>query len=156
MTYIVTTAILTLTVALFFVFSRKGLASFGSLQWVLRILVALPLLLSGSAHLVRTDAFASIIPPSLPYHGALVILSGVLELAGGVGLLLQRYKRAASVCLAVLMITVFPANVFAAGRTVGSIHMPGVPMRLALQAIYIVLLLVSGWGRPVIPKRPSR
>jgi uncharacterized membrane protein len=54
----------------------------------------------------------------------------------------------ASACLAVLMIVIFPANVYAANQTVGGLHMPSVQVRLAMQVIYIVLLLMAGWGVP--------
>jgi hypothetical protein len=31
---------------------------------------------------------------------------------------------------------------------VGGLHLPSVPVRLAMQVLYIVLLLVAGWGIP--------
>ena len=46
------------------------------------------------------------------------------------------------------MIVSFPANVFAAGQTVGGLHMPSVPVRLAMQVVYVLLLLLAGWGIP--------
>ena len=49
---------------------------------------------------------------------------------------------------ALLMIAVFPANVYAANKYVGGLHMPGVPVRLAMQVVYILLLLMAGWGVP--------
>ena len=155
MVYAVTTAILIVPVVIFFFWSRSGLSSFGRLQWVLRLVAAAPLLLSGSAHFVRTALYAGIIPPWIPYHYELVLLSGVLELAGAVGLLLPQCTRAASACLTVLMIVIFPANVYVAGHMVGGMHMPGVPVRLALQVIYMVLLLAAGWGLPVALRRQA-
>jgi uncharacterized membrane protein len=71
-----------------------------------------------------------------------------MELAGAVGLLLPAFTRAASVCLALLMVAIFPANVYAANQSVGGLHMPGVPIRTVLQVLYIVLLLMAGWGFP--------
>jgi uncharacterized membrane protein len=90
----------------------------------------------------------TIVPTFFPYRPQLILLSGVLELAGAVGLLLPAFTRAASACLAVLMIAIFPANVYAANQFVGGLHMPGVPVRLAMQVIYILLLLIAGWGIP--------
>ena len=46
------------------------------------------------------------------------------------------------------MIAIFPANVYAANQIVGGLHMPSVPVRLAMQVIYILLLLTAGWGVP--------
>jgi uncharacterized membrane protein len=146
MVYLLTTVVLISTVACYFLWGRKGLFSFGWVQWILRVVVALPLLVSGTAHFTRTALMAMIIPPLLPYHSQLVLVSGALELAGAVGLLLPAFTRAASACLALLMIAVFPANVYAANKYVGGLHMPSVPLRLAMQVVYILLLLMAGWG----------
>jgi uncharacterized membrane protein len=150
MAYFISTVVLISTVACYFLWGRKGLFPFGRLQWILRVMVALPLLVSGTAHFTRTALMAMIVPPFLPFHSQLVLGSGVLELAGAVGLLLPAFTRAASTCLALLMIAVFPANVYAANKYVGGLHMPSVPVRLAMQVVYILLLLMAGWG---VPKR---
>jgi uncharacterized membrane protein len=68
-----------------------------------------------------------------------------------VGLLLPAFTRVTSACLAVFMIAIFPANVYAAGQTVGGLQMPSVPVRLTMQVVYILLLLIGGWG---VPRRP--
>jgi uncharacterized membrane protein len=154
MVYFITTAILIITVAAYFLWARRGLSSFGRMQWVLRVVVALPLLASGPAHFMRTDLFATIIPPLFPYRPQLVLVSGAMELAGAIGLLLPAFTRIASACLAVLMIAIFPANVYASNRFIGGLHMPGVPLRTAMQVIYIVLLLMAGWG--IVRRRNSR
>jgi uncharacterized membrane protein len=148
MVYLITTVILISTVACYFLWGRKGLFPFGWMQWILRLVVVLPLLLSGIAHFTRTALMAMIIPPFFPFHPQLVLLSGALELAGAVGLLLPAFRRTASACLALLMIAIFPANVFAANQYVGGLHMPSVPVRLAMQVVYILLLLMAGWGVP--------
>jgi uncharacterized membrane protein len=148
MVYFVTTASLMITVALCVIVGRRGLSSFGWRQWVLRGIVALPLLASGPLHFTRTALFATIIPPFFPYRPQLVLLTGVLELAGAIGILLPRFTRLASTCLAILMIAIFPANVYGANQTVGGLHLPSVPVRLAMQVIYIVLLLMASWGIP--------
>ncbi len=71
--------------------------------------------LTGVAHFVnplRRDMIA-IVPPPLP-GPALVTLTGVLELLGAVGLLYPPTRAAAAVCLFLLMLAMFPANVYAA------------------------------------------
>jgi uncharacterized membrane protein len=148
MVYLVTTVTLIATVAAFFLWARRGLSAFGWPQRVLRILAALPLLASGVLHFTRTALMASIIPPFFPYRPQLVLLTGILEFAGAGGLLFPAFTRVPSACLAVFMIAIFPANVYAAGRTVGGLHMPSVPVRLAMQVVYILLLLIAGWGFP--------
>lgn len=72
--------------------------------------------LTGVAHFVnplRRDMVA-IVPPQLPAPGLLVSITGVLELAGAAGLLYPPTRVAAAVCLFVLMLAMFPANVYAA------------------------------------------
>jgi uncharacterized membrane protein len=135
-------------VAAYVLWGRRGLFSFGWMQWALRVAVALPLLVSGIAHFTRTALVATLIPPFFPYRPQLVLVSGAMELAGALGLLLPAFTRTASACLAVLMIAIFPANVYAANQNVGGLHMPSVPVRLAMQVIYILLLLIAGWGVP--------
>jgi uncharacterized membrane protein len=146
MVYWVTTLILIVTVVAFFVWGRRGLSGFGWMQWVLRVVVMLPLVVSGIGHFTRTAMFATIVPPFLPYRPQLVLVSGAMELAGAVGLLLPAFTRAASVCLAGLMVAIFPANVYAAGEVVGGLPMPNVPVRLGMQVVYILLLMMAGWG----------
>ncbi len=62
-------------------------------------------------HFVVPQPYVRIMPPVLPYPLALVYLSGVLEIAGGVGLLLPRTRRAAGIGLMLLLLAVWPANV---------------------------------------------
>jgi len=146
MVYWVTTLILIMTVVAFSMWGRRGLSSFGWMQWILRVVVVLPLVISGIGHFTRTAMFATIVPPFFPYRAQLVLVSGAMELAGSLGLLLPQFTRAASACLAGLMIAIFPANVYAAGEVVGGLHMPSVPVRLAMQVVYILLVLMAGWG----------
>lgn len=136
-------------VALFFALARGGFRSFGIPQTVLRVVAVLPLLVSGSAHLLAPTAMAQAIPPVFPARTLLVILSGLCELAGAGGLLLPAWRRRAAVAVALLMIAVFPANIYIAGQTVHGLRMPGVAVRLAMQVAYILLVLTAGWGLPV-------
>jgi uncharacterized membrane protein len=148
MHYAIPMLIVALPLVLFFAFAGRGFAAFGRLQTVLRSLAALPLLVSATGHFARTSLFAGIIPPEFPHPVFLVILSGALEVLGAIGLLLWPTRRAASLSLALLMIAVFPANIYAANQVVGGLHMPGIPVRTAMQVVYILLLLVGGWGLP--------
>lgn len=66
----------------------------------------------GVGHLVKTDVYMKIMPPYLPYHRALVLLSGVFEVALGILLLVPATSRLAAWGLIALLAAVFPANVF--------------------------------------------
>jgi uncharacterized membrane protein len=66
----------------------------------------------GVGHFAATDVYMKIMPPYLPYHRALVLLSGVFEIALGVLLLVPMTSRPAAWGLIALLVAVFPANVF--------------------------------------------
>lgn len=72
--------------------------------------------LTGVAHFVnplRRDMIA-IVPPRLPAPALLVTVTGVLELVGAAGLLYPPARVAAAVGLFLLLLVMFPANVYAA------------------------------------------
>lgn len=52
-----------------------------------------------------------IMPSYLPYHKALVLISGVAEILGGIGIMIPFSKTYAGWGLIVLLIAVFPANI---------------------------------------------
>jgi uncharacterized membrane protein len=66
---------------------------------------------SGLIHLVQPDVYLPIMPPYLPYPAVLILMSGVAEIAGGVGLLIPPTQRAARYGLIALLVAVFPANI---------------------------------------------
>jgi uncharacterized membrane protein len=66
---------------------------------------------AGIGHFVATDFYLRIMPPYLPWHRALVLLSGVIEIALGVLLLVPRTSAFAAWGLIALLIAVFPANI---------------------------------------------
>lgn len=90
---------------------------------------------------------AKMIPPFLRREGALsplrlVYLTGVCEIAGGIGLLVPATRVAAVVALIVFLVAVFPANVYAAQHpeTFRKLSIPLLP-RLAGQLAIIGLLV---------------
>ena len=125
MNYAVPMLLLVGTIAVFFGFGRGDYASFGPMQVVLRVLVALPLLVSAVLlHFFRTDLTASIIPPVFPARQFLVLLTGVCEIAGAVGLFVPSVRQPAAFWISVMMVAIFPANVYAAGKVIGGLPMP--------------------------------
>jgi len=138
-----------LTIVAFFGIAGGRYVDFGMLQAVLRVIVALPLLVSGVfLHFFRAATTASIIPPMFPAPVFLAVITGVFEIAGAIGLFVPRFRRAAAFWIAIMMVAVLPANIYAAGRTIDGFHMPGIVSRTAIQAVYIVLILLGGYGFP--------
>ncbi len=82
--------------------------------WMLigRCAFAALFVIGGVGHFVATDFYVRIMPPYLPYHPALVLLSGVFEVVLGILLLVPKTSRFAAWGLIALLIAVFPANIF--------------------------------------------
>lgn len=75
-------------------------------------LLALLFVGAGLLHFLRPETYLRIMPPALPAPRLLVLLSGVAEVAGGLGLLLPATRRSAAWGLLALLLAVFPANVY--------------------------------------------
>ena len=69
---------------------------------------------AGVLHFVAPELYVQIIPPILPAPLALVYLSGVAEIAVGVGVLIPRTRRYAAWATIALLVAIFPANVYMA------------------------------------------
>jgi uncharacterized membrane protein len=69
---------------------------------------------SGVNHFVIPDTYKQIVPPGLGDPAMLVRVSGVAEVAGGMGVLIPRTRRLSGFGLIVLLAAVFPANLYMA------------------------------------------
>ena len=78
---------------------------------IMRWLLGLLFIAAGVLHFLYADFYVRIMPPYLPWHLALVYVSGVAEAALGVLLLVPRFQGIAAWGLIALLIAVFPANV---------------------------------------------
>lgn len=117
-------------------------------QIVLRWLLAIAYLVVGIIHLRSPGGFIPIVPDWVPHPRETVLLTGVCEIAGAIGLITCRFRYAAGVALAAYAICVFPANIKHAieGVTVGGVklgwayHAP----RLAFQPVIVWWALFAG------------
>jgi uncharacterized membrane protein len=66
---------------------------------------------AGVMHFVNEEFFLRIMPPYLPWHRELVAISGLFEIALGIGLLIPRTQSLSAWGLIALLIAVFPANI---------------------------------------------
>jgi uncharacterized membrane protein len=121
------------------------------MKTVLRWLLTLFMVAAGVNHFLDPGPYAAMIPAALPAPRALVYLSGVAEILGGLGLILPATRRLAAWGLVALFVAIFPANVNMAVNDLQLLDRP-VPSwvlwaRLPLQA---VLVLWAWWyTRPV-------
>lgn len=117
-------------------------------------LLALFFLAAGIAHFAQTDAFAAIVPPPIPMKRAVVQITGAMEIAFAVGLIVPRFRRVTGWALALFLLAVLPANIHMAleGMPLGALDTPALLWgRVALQFPLIALVLWStnayGTGR---------
>ncbi|MFY1700420.1 DoxX family membrane protein [Micromonospora sp. WMMA1923] len=127
-----------------------GVDALDAWQPALRVGLATLFILTGIAHFTprrRADLIA-MVPPRLPRPDLLVTLTGVLELAGAVGLLLPTTARPTAAALAVLMVAMFPANVSAARRrlTLDGRPVTTVLPRTVLQILFVGAALTISFG----------
>ena len=66
---------------------------------------------AGIGHFTNEAFFLRIVPPWLPYPLAMVQISGVAEIAGGLGILVPQLRRVAGIGLLALLVAVYPANI---------------------------------------------
>lgn len=77
----------------------------------LRWLLTAAMVAAGANHFIAPATYVAMMPAALPAHLALVYVSGVAEIAGGLGLILPATRRLAAWGLVALLLAVFPANV---------------------------------------------
>lgn len=142
---------MTILVVLFgslLIYRGLGAAGVGALQtWqaCARFALSTMFLFTAIAHFAastRKDMIA-MVPPSFPQPGLLVTLTGILEAAGALGLLLIPTRQWAAWGLILLMLAMFPANISAARR---GVQMRGkAPTPLWIRAPMQILFIAGVW-----------
>ncbi|MGW0248790.1 DoxX family protein [Nocardia goodfellowii] len=122
--------------------------------------LAVLLLMTGSAHFVPDsvtvlpshDDLVAMVPGFMPFADFLVYLTGVVELAGAIGLLIPATRPVAGLVLALLFVLMLPANIHAALDDIPLNGDPATPLwfRIPEQIGYIALAL---WGSGAVSAR---
>lgn len=79
-----------------------------------RWLASVLFILAGINHFLHPHFYERIVPPGFPSPQFLVLVSGLAEIVGGLGVLMGRLRRLAGWGLLVLLILIFPANIYMA------------------------------------------
>ncbi len=117
-------------------------------KYILIIISSIFYVIVGVKHFIDPNFFLAIVPPYLPYHLELVYISGLFEILFGVMILFPKYRYWGSVGLILLLIAVFPANIYLfqsveAQKAIGATQEIAT-WRLPVQGIFI---LVAYWIR---------
>lgn len=112
-----------------------------ALRWAL----ALVFVAAGALHLATPGFYDPAMPPWVPAPRVMIVVSGLAEIAGGAGLVQpsQRLRRAAGWGLTLLLVAVYPANVWMAMEGAS----PWLWARLPLQGVLVAAVL--GVSRPL-------
>lgn len=117
------------------------------------VFVFLWFLIGGIAHFAATDLEMRIVPPWIPWPRTVVLVSGVLELAGAAGLLWRPTRRLAGWGLFALTLAVTPANIYMLQQA-DQFPVPywALVLRLPLQ---VALLALIWWSTAPPRKAPA-
>jgi uncharacterized membrane protein len=94
---------------------------------------------AGVAHFAATRMYMGIVPDYLPAKRELVLISGVAEIAGGLGVMVPATRRVAGWGLIVLLVAVMPANIWMAQHPE---RYPGIPVWALLLRLPLQLPLI--------------
>jgi uncharacterized membrane protein len=142
--------VLVFSAAVFWLVGRVGVTVFQDQSFLLRAALGVMFLLTASAHWGRRRPdLIRMVPPGFPRPDLIVTITGALEILGIVGLLVPSTGRIACLCLAVLLVCMFPANVYAARHqlTIAGQRVPSLPIRSALQVVFVGTLIAAAWIR---------
>lgn len=109
-----------------------------------RIAMAAMLLFTAIAHFAFTRGMEMMMPDFIPFKKGMIYFTGIAEIAGGVGLLLNHWYGIAALLVILLFMLMLPANIHAALRRIN--YEKGTPdgkgpaylwFRVPLQAFFI-------------------
>jgi uncharacterized membrane protein len=112
--------------------------------------VAIMFLFTGVTHFtdMKYD-YAAMLPGFAPMKISVIYLTGALQILGAVGLLVPRTRSLAGICLALLLIAMFPGNVYAAINEIPFRGDPPTPLwlRTPIQLFFIGMTLWTSIGK---------
>jgi uncharacterized membrane protein len=119
-----------------------GVPAFATWVAATRWALAAMFLFTGLAHFTKAKyGMAPMVPEIFGNAMFWVYFTGACEIAGGIGLLIPRFRSLAGICLILLLIAIFPANAKAAIEHLQVAGRPATPLwlRLPIQLVFIAL-----------------
>lgn len=114
-----------------------------------RHLIGAVFVLAGLLHFWKPAFYVRIMPDYIPWHKAMVYLSGAAEIAGGIGMFVPLVRFEAAIGLILLLLAVFPANIDMAIKSIQkrgwiSLYSMLMILRLPLQFVLIYWVYWAG------------
>ena len=115
---------------------------------------------TGLSHFIgMREQLIAMVPPAIPAPGLVITVTGVLELAGAVGILWHRTAMWAAAGLTAMLVGMFPANVYAATKGIspsfGDALVPRTLMQLVFLAATVTVLVHHARTRHSLGSRES-
>ncbi len=108
------------------------------MNWHLYILSGV-FIIAGIFHLIKPKAFMRIMPLYIPFHKALVYLSGIAEIFAGIGLLFEQTRTISIWSIIIMLILFFPVHIHMLINKKAGLNLPKsiLIFRLLLQFVLI-------------------
>jgi uncharacterized membrane protein len=135
---------------LFLLLGHSGVLYFQGWQHALRAGLGIMFFLTASAHWgKRRPDLIAMVPASFPRAPLLVTLTGIAEIAGAIALQIPALASFAALGLFLMLIAIFPANVFAARNRlrIGGRSVPALLPRTLIQVVFLVALWFAAFPR---------
>jgi uncharacterized membrane protein len=115
-----------------------------------RTLLGIAFIVAGANHFRDPATYIAMTPNWLPSPETLNLISGAAEIAGGIGVLIPRFRTAAAMGLILLLVAVFPANLHVALNGWQGMDIPRWVLiaRLPFQILFIAWVVYSCPGLP--------
>ncbi|SHF15076.1 Uncharacterized membrane protein [Seinonella peptonophila] len=126
---------------------KMGLSYFDNWHTSLQGSITAMLLIAFSARFgERKNDLIRMVPSIFPRPDLIVFITGILEIAAAIGIHIPSISRLVSICLAILLIAMFPANIKAAKEKlkIAGKQVPALWPRTMIQIIFIILVLLAG------------
>jgi len=128
------------------VFMKKFSKHIHYYKSIAAIILGLMYIVVGIKHFTEPEIFIAITPPFIYFREAAVYFTGMIEIVGGVLLLINKYRKKGGALMIILLLLVFPANIYLVFSEEAQIAFQGTRadalIRLPFQ---IPLILIAYW-----------
>lgn len=132
-----------------------GVHRFSSWRDAAQFALAIMFIFTGSTHFTNMkNDYAAMVPPPFTEELWIIYLTGLLEIAGAIGLLIPKTRRFAGIFLLLLLLALFPANVYAALKGVPFRGAP--PAEIWFRALIQSVFLATVWWSAIVPGSTQR
>jgi|AntRauTorckE6833_2_1112554.scaffolds.fasta_scaffold39321_2 uncharacterized membrane protein len=89
----------------------KQIGNYLETKWSARLMGSF-YFLAGFNHFINPEFYLPLIPPYLPYPEEINVLSGIVEIILGIGVLLPRTRKVASYAIIAMLLAFIPSHVY--------------------------------------------